>query len=96
MRDAPGLDRGLLLDGARFRGGGGGGGGRSVVVLAKELNLGRDIGAVERPQDASHERVDRRGQDEVQHDRRQRGPRSIGPAGARSPSTKCTISNPNE
>src|SRR4051812_2916725 len=45
-------------------------GGRAVVVLAKELHLGRVVAAVERPQQPAHERVDGRGQDQVQHDRR--------------------------
>src|SRR4029077_4847067 len=43
---------------------------RSVVALAKQLDLRREIGAVEWAQQPAHERVHGRREDEVQHDRR--------------------------
>src|SRR5690348_5308417 len=46
--------------------------GRSpAVVLAKQLHLGGVVGALARAQEHAHERIRRRGEDEVHDDRRQ-------------------------
>ena len=90
-RDAVRLDRRLAAARRPSRRGG-----RSVVVLAKQLHLGRVVARAARAQQAPDDRVHRRGQDEVHDDRRQQAAERPRPAGARSPSTKCTIRSPNE
>ena len=73
---ASGCSDGVGLDGS-------GAGGR-VVVLAKELHLRRQLVPTGRPQQPPHERVDRRGEDEVQDDRRESGcARPLPPARSR-------------
>ena len=79
----------IRLD-ARFGSGSGGRQrGRPVGVLAKELTSAASRRGA-RPEQPAHEPVDRRGQDQVEDDRRATGLAETGSAGARSPRTKCT------